>query len=135
MAVSANQLITAYGAGRIDACPIAASKTIYQGTLVFAASGYATDVIASGANLFLGIAIKAFDNSAGSAGDLCCEYYTLGSFLLTFSSIAITNIRAKIYASDNYTPTTSSSSTSLIGSLSRYVSSTTAYVDIDTQPA
>ena len=70
MAVTANQLIY-----RQEGCkgtaPVAASTSIYQGTLVFGnSSGYADDDTASGRNAFLGVSTEEKNNGSGSAGDL-----------------------------------------------------------------
>jgi len=131
MAVTANQLIA-----RAEGCkvgmPVAASTRIYQGTLVFAAGGYADDDTASGANRFAGIAIEEKDNSSGSAGDLTVEVWKEGVFELTGSGFAQTSVAKDVYASDNYTLTlTPTASTVRVGTIVEYVSSTRVRVEIN----
>lgn len=131
MAVTANQLIK-----RQDGCtrsyPVAASTTIYQGTLVFInAAGNADDDTATGVNGFAGIAKDYVDNSAGSAGDLWVEVYTEGDFELTGTGFALTDNGMPVYADDNYALVLSLGSTSVrIGTIVRNVSSTKAIVAI-----
>lgn len=97
------------------------STTIYDGTLVFlvAASGFATNSIASGANRFGGVALALGDNSAGANGAVEIECAVTGSVTLVncSHSLALADVEKPIYASDNHTLTTSSSSTTLIGHL------------------
>lgn len=132
MAVTADQLIVSQEAHHLDLqhTPVAAAKTIYKGTLVFLASGYATDVTNSGANKFAGIADQHVDNSAGSAGDLNVETWRSGRFELTGSSFTQATVGVPIYASDNYTVTATSTSNTLIGRCVEFVSATKIVVDI-----
>src|SRR3990167_8501731 len=102
MAVTANQLIT-----RTDGCkvgvPVAASTTIYQGTLTFINStGYLDDDTASGVNAFAGVAIENKDNSAGSAGDLTGEIWVDGAFDLVGSGFTQADVGKDVFAADNY---------------------------------
>lgn len=132
MAVTANQVVK-----RQDGCrakyPVAASTYIYEGTLVFVSSaGYGDDDTASGVNEFAGIAVSAVDNSSGSNGDLAAEVYTDGVFELTGTGFAQTDVGSKIYATDNYTITTTATGNGvLIGECTEYVSSTKLKVRID----
>lgn len=137
MAVTADQLIT----GRLEAAtrgqgPAAASTTFYQGTLCFSdSSGNVASVTASGANTILGVVTKRVDNSAGSAGDVDVEYYDNGKFELVGSGFAAADVGAKVYASDNYTITKTSTSNTLVGTITRFISSTVVEVMIDPQAA
>lgn len=132
MAVTADQLIVSQESHPLDlqSQPVAASKTIYKGTLVFLASGYATDVINAGANKFAGIADQHVDNSAGSAGDKNVETWRSGRFELVGSSFTQATVGVPIYASDNYTVTATSTSNTLIGRCVEYISATRIVVDI-----
>jgi hypothetical protein len=131
MAVTANQLITRQD-GLRKGYPVAASTTLYEGTLVFLASGYADDDTASGANAFGGVAIAKIDNSAGSSGDLNVECHTEGVFRLVGSGFSQATVGSLIYATDNYTVTTTATGNSvLIGKCVGYVSSTVIDVKID----
>lgn len=129
MAVTANQLITKQE-GCKQGHPVAASTTIYQGTLVYLASGYADDDTNSGANQFAGIAIEEKDNSSGSAGDLDVDVWQEGVFELVGTGFTQGTVGSDIYGSDNYTVTTTSSSNTYIGRCVGYVSSTKILVKI-----
>ncbi len=124
MAVTANQPVK-----RQDGCrrsyPVATSVHIYEGTMVFITStGYATDVIATGSNIFGGIAVSEVDNSGGQNGDLEVEVFYDGDFELTGSGFSQGTLGDRIYATDNYVIGTSASSTTFVGRCSRYISST-----------
>lgn len=124
MAVTANQLIKRRDDGRASG-PVAASVRLYEGTLVYiTAAGYLTNVVASGANRFFGIATKDYDNSSGSAGDVFAECFTDGVFDLVGSGFAQTQAGEDIYGSDNFTITTTSTNMSYIGPCVEYVSAT-----------
>jgi len=108
---------------------------IYENTLVFVnATGYADDDTASGVNKFAGISITQVDNSAGSAGDKSCEFCTEGKFLLVGSGFSQANVGKPVYATDNYTITTTPAAAGVrIGTVASYVSSTKVYVELDVQ--
>lgn len=134
MAVTANQLIT-----RSDECrksyPVAASTYIYEGTLCFInANGYLDDDTASGVNKFAGVAIRAVDNSSGSNGDLQCEVFTEGVFLLTGAgTYSQADVGKSVLATDNYTIVVADSATAVgIGVAVEYVSTTTLMVRLNT---
>lgn len=130
-AVTASQFVTRQGLDR-GTGKLAASTTIYGGTLVFTnASGYADDDVASGVNPFAGIAVDTVDNSAGAAGALNVELYTEGRFLLTGSGFAQTSVGKPVFATDNYTITLTPAAATYIGVITNYVSSTKVWVEID----
>lgn len=131
MAVTANQIVKRMDGDR-RSYPVAASTTIYEGTLVFiTASGYADDDTATGVNGFAGIAVAKADNSSGSAGDVWVDVYTSGDFELTGTGFAQTDVGMPLYADDNYACVLSLGSTSVrIGKIVRYVSSTKHIVAI-----
>lgn len=133
MAVTANQMIVRRGNKRKMAYPIASGIRIYEGTMCFlTTAGYLTNVIATGANRFVGIADKEYDNSGGGNGALWAEVYEDGSFLLTGSGFAQTQVGEAIYASDNFTITTTSADMSYVGTCKRFESATQLEVDINT---
>lgn len=131
MAVTANQLTISQKPKNLQHQPVAAAKRIYHGTLVFLASGYATDAIAAGANKFAGVAAQDMDNSAGAAGDKTVETWRSGRFTLPGSGFTQATVGVPIYASDNYTVTTTSASMTLVGRCVEYVNATTIVVDIE----
>lgn len=131
MAVSANQLIERSDADKGRA-PVAASKTLYAGTLAFIASGYATDDDNGGSNAFAGIVAKEVDNSSGSNGDKDVELYQEGKFKLSFPGVTLTqaDVGATAYATDNYTCTDVSTSATTIGTIVEFIDANTAMVEI-----
>jgi len=132
MAVTANQL-TKRQEGCRKSFPIAASTTIYEGTLNFVTvTGYLDDDTASGANRFAGVALAYKDNAAGSAADLQGEVYTEGVFELVGTGFTQASVLLPVFATDNYTITTVPSASGVyIGQCVGYVSSTKILVDID----
>ena len=136
MAVSANQVTTHKLSDQTQRYPVAGSVTIYDGTLVFGtAAGYASDVIATGANVLLGVACEYADNTSGSAGYKTVLVRTNGRFLLTGSSLAQANVNDLFYASDNYTVTGTSTDNTKVGRCKEFVSSTKVWIEIDTVQA
>lgn len=131
MAVTENQVIKQQAGDRAN-YPVAASTTLYEGTLAFiTTSGYADDDVGSGANAFAGIVVEKVDNSSGSAGDKTVEVINRGNFELVGSGFAQTDVGMDIYASDNYTITkTRAASAVRIGRAVQYVSSTKMIVEI-----
>lgn len=130
MAVTANQLIK-----RQDGCkgsaPVEESTHLYQGTLAFFNSaGYLDDDVASGANPFAGMMIAEADNSSGADGAINGEFWTDGDFPMVGSGFTQATVGLDIYATDNFTVTTSSSGASFVGRCVGYVSSTVIIVQI-----
>lgn len=130
MAVTANQVISRQESMR-SSRPVYELIHIYEGTLVFVnSSGYATDVVNSGANPFAGIAIKEADNSAGASGAVNVELWEDGAFVMVGSGFTQGTVGLDIYASDNFTVTTTATSTSYVGRCIGYISSTKILVQI-----
>lgn len=132
MAVTANQL-TKRQEGDRQSFPVAASTTIYEGTLNFlTVTGYLDDDTASGQNRFAGIALAYVDNSSGSAGDKQGEVYAEGVFELVGTGFTQASVGQPVFATDNYTITTAPSASGVyIGECVGYVSSTKVLVCID----
>lgn len=129
MSVSANQLHPRKDTVRGN-LPVAASTRIYEGTLVFGASGYADDDTGSGANKFEGLALEEKDNSGGSAGDLNVEICREGIFPLIGSGFSQASVGKLVFATDNYTITLDGSAANavLIGIHVGHISSTVGEV-------
>jgi len=125
-----------YQLGDQEAYPVIASDIIYEGAAVGEnGSGYARPLQAN--DVFLGFALAKADNADGSAGDVNVTVRTKGKIELSISGAAITvNDRPAVYATDDNTFTTDASSTasgthSLIGYVSRWVSTGVAVVEFD----
>lgn len=127
MAVTANQLRpTTQDPGMLRHCGVLAAKHLYSGTLAFydATTGYLTDDDAAGANKFAGIVENEVDNSGGAGGALTAEFWTGGSYELTGSGFTQADVGKAIYATDNYTITTSSATAARVGTCDGFVSAT-----------
>lgn len=111
--------------------PVVADDIIYQGAAVGEnGSGYARPLVA--ADPFLGFAVAKADNTGGSAGDKTVVVKEKGYIKLAISGLAITaNDRPAVYASDDDTFTLTATSNSLIGYVSRWVSTGIAVVEFD----
>ncbi|MBT4836645.1 MAG: cytoplasmic protein, partial [Methylococcales bacterium] len=120
-----------YQLGDIEEYPVIATDKIYEGAAVGEnGSGYSRPLVAGDA--FQGFNITDIDNSTGAAGDKNVRVKTRGRVKLSISGIAITsNDRPAVYASDDNTFTLTSTSNSLIGFVSRWVSSGVAIVEFD----
>ncbi len=118
--------------GDLEDYPVIASDIIYEGAAVGEnASGYARPLEA--ADPFLGFADAKADNASGAAGDINVSCRQRGKVQLSVSGLAITaNDRVAIYASDDDTFTTTAGSNTLIGYVSRFVSSGVGIVEFDT---
>lgn len=121
----------AYQLGDIEEYPVIATDIIYEGAAVGEnASGYARPLQAG--DPFLGFARRKADNSAGAAGAVNVEVITRGRAQLAIGSLAITaNDRPAVYASDDDTFTLTASTNSLIGYVSRWVSTGIGIVEFD----
>jgi predicted RecA/RadA family phage recombinase len=132
MATTANARITRRDSDK-GSIPVAATKVLPANGLVFRNdAGFATDVVASGANPFLGLAEKMADNSTGAAGDINVEVWREGQFLLPFTGSTLTqaDIGKNVFATDNNVLTLTSTDRPFVGVLTEFVSATLAYVDI-----
>jgi hypothetical protein len=121
----------AFQLGDTEEYPVVASDIIYEGAAVGEnASGYARPLVAG--DVFLDFALERVDNSAGAAGDKRIKVRTRGRVQVPVGSLAITdNDRVAVYASDDDTFTKTASSNSLIGYVSRFVTTGVGVVEFD----
>ena len=119
-----------YELGEQENYPVIAADIIYEGAAVGDnGSGYARPLAAG--DPFLGFCTMNSDNSLGAAGDIRVRVKSEGAVLLTFGSVAITDVGKDVFASDDNTFTLTATSNSRIGRVRRYVSSTTAVVEFE----
>jgi len=115
--------------------PVAASTTIYGGSLVAVdANGYLNPGADTAGLIFEGVAMEQADNSSGSAGDLSCTVRRRGLFLVTLgTAITQANVGDNVFLVDDQTVDLAANVTNAIfcGVIAKYVSSTTAYIDIE----
>lgn len=131
MATLASNKLRDYQMGDKEEYPVIASDIIYQGAAVGEnGSGYARPLVA--ADPFLGFAEAKADNSTGAAGAINVNVKKSGNIVLPISGLAITaNDRPAVYASDDDTFTLTATSNSLIGYVSRWISTGVAVVEFD----
>lgn len=131
MATLATDSVRDFQLGEFEDYPVVASDIIYEGAAVGEnGSGYARPLQAGDA--FLGFAYRQVDNSTGSAGDVNVKVRTRGRVKLNVASLAVTdNDRPPVYASDDDTFTKVSTSNSLVGYVSRFISSGVGIVEFD----
>lgn len=131
MTTLSNDKARAYELGSVQEYPVIAADIIYEGGVVGEnGSGYARPLVAG--DPFLGFAESRADNSAGAAGDKNVRVRIRGQVQLPISGIAITaNDRPLVYASDDDTFTLTAGTNTVIGRVSRWVSSGVAIVEFD----
>lgn len=113
----------AYEQGDRNEIPMIASDIIYEGAAVgiVTASGHARPLVA--ADAFAGFAEAKADNSSGAAAAKNVRVVSSGLIELPIAGLAITNIGAAVYASDDNTFTLVSTSNTKIGKVRRFISS------------
>jgi hypothetical protein len=93
--------------GRLKSYPVAASTTIYKGTLVgLDSSGYLLSLAHGTSGLtFAGVAEEKIDNSTGSNGDKSCRVRKDGEFEFVYNGgdAAQANVGDEVYALDDQT--------------------------------
>jgi len=133
MTTLAARAIREFYLGDMEDYPVVASDIIYEGAAVGEnAAGYSRPLVA--ADPFQGFAIEGdVDNSAGAAGAKRVRVRTRGRIQLAVAgATAITaNDRPPVYAADDDTFTLTATSNSLIGYVSRWISSGVAIVEFD----
>ncbi len=128
---STQDVAQVYSLGDIESYPVAASATIYQGSAVGINAGYARALVAG--DKFVGFCDGGAYNSGGAAGAISVRVRKRGEIQLNVASLAITdNAGTAVYASDDNTFTKTSTSNSLIGYTSRFISSGVGMVSFDT---
>ena len=111
--------------------PVVATDIIYQGAAVGEnGAGFSRPLVAG--DPFQGFASAKADNALGAAGDIRVTVKQKGFVELPIAAIAVTaNDRPAVYASDDDTFTLTPTNNSLIGYVSRWVSTGIAVVEFD----
>ena len=133
MAVTANQIVRRRGRdGHIRKVPVAASTTLYEGTLCYEDAGgdFVGVILENGA--FGGIVRETVDNSAGADGDKFAEVWTDGDFLLTCSAASLlkADVGKTVAGVDNAQVSETLTDSPLVGIITEFVSTTQAWVSI-----
>jgi hypothetical protein len=110
----------------LNEIPAIASDIIYAGAAVGESSSTGTGRPLVAGDTFLGFAVEQCDNSAGAAAAKNIKVLSSGFIWLTITNVDnINDVGDAIYASDDDTFTTASTSNSPIGKLVRYDSTRT----------
>ncbi len=110
---------------------VAASTTITSGTMVaLNGAGYLVAANAAAAVRFVGIAQATVDNSAGLDGALTCLVARDGFFTLAGTGLMVGDQGKEVYNS-SATAITTTPGRMLIGKLAKYISATSAEIDIE----
>jgi hypothetical protein len=117
----------AYELGEINQLPVAASATIYEGSAVGLASGYARALVDG--DRFVGFALEKVVDTSGVAGTLKVKVMEKGRMQVTLASVAVTDVGSKVYVSDDGTFTLTASPGELVGRVSRYVTTNTCVIE------
>jgi len=112
--------------------PVAANAKIYAGSIVNRnSSGYAKPGSDTASEVFLGIAQEQVDNAGGANGAKSVVVRRKGVFELAASGMAITDIGAAVYVSDDQTVAKTTTNSVACGKIAGFRSATSVWVDID----
>lgn len=128
-----NLEISSKDSGGLQSFPVYTGIHVYKGAMMrIQAAGYLDNAAAENGSFWGGIAADECDNTDGSSGDLNCNVWRTGRFLLTFSdSLSVANLGSPVYATDNQTATiTSGQYKQKVGRLVEVVSASQGWVDI-----
>lgn len=116
--------------GAKHSLPMAASSTVYAGSMVMLDGGYAKAGAdsATGVGVF-GIALSTVDNSAGSAGDLSVIVQE-GRYLMATGAITQADVGAIAYVSDDATAETTTANSMKAGIVVAVESATEAWISM-----
>ena len=132
-ALAANASRQTRGRVKLNSYPVAASATIYKGSLVMIdATGYLQVATDEATIHIVGVAAEGRDNSSGSDGDVDCEVESDCEFLFTASSITQAMVSTVMVCVDDNTIDDAAGATNdrPVGILTQYVSTTSGWVYI-----
>ncbi len=133
MALSANAIVESRGEGGIVALGLKTATTMFRGAIagIEAATGFLRPATATATpDRRGGIVREGLASGSAASGSVLCEVYTEGEFLLTGSGFAQTDVGLAVYASDDNTITKTSTNNMLLGTITRFVSSTQVWVKL-----
>jgi len=122
MALSAD-LARPFEGGYINTLPMLANAEIFRGSAVGLSSGYARALVAGDA--FQGFADAYAKETTGVNGAKKINVITRGLVQITLTGVAVTDVGAAVYMSDDATFTKTKGSNSFVGNVYRYVGSNT----------
>lgn len=119
--------------GKLNGMPVGAAKTIYAGTLVMLAAGYAEAGADTASRVFAGVAQETVDNADGAAGDEDVELAKVGEFkFASASALAAGDEGKEVFISDDQTVALAADVTNnvSVGHITEIVDANTAWVRI-----
>ncbi|MHB0874564.1 MAG: capsid cement protein [Anaerolineae bacterium] len=123
-ALSADKLVERYD-GQVIALTCKAGTTIYKGGLVaIDATGYAVPAGDVAAHVFMGVALE------GATALQSVRLYRNGVFNFVAAGMAVTDMGARVYVSDDATVTTTVGNGVFVGRIVKVDSATSVWVDI-----
>lgn len=154
MAVTANQVVTIKEPYNLTPFPVASGETIYKGTLVSIVGGYLynLDTAAAQTGTIIGVVADdgsdadgpqattangsisgALEETSAIAGDKTVRNVWLnGQVKVTGAGLAQTSVGKVAYATDNFTINITGGNGAIkLGTVAIYLSSTSAYVDLN----
>jgi hypothetical protein len=134
MALSANTP-RAFELGSINSLPVLTAVRIFEGSAVGidAATGYARPLVAGDA--FVGFAESEANNTSGASGDIRVRVRTAGEVVLAIAALAITNVEAPVYASDDGTFTLTATGNSYVGKVLRWLATGSGVISFNVPSA
>lgn len=122
---------TVYKDGDLVAYPVKASTEIFLGAMVcIDATGYAIPGSDTAGLEFVGVSQENADNSAGANGDISVQVRARGVHEFAASGLAITDVGADMYISDDQTVAASTTNSILAGKLKVFDTATNAPVEL-----
>lgn len=119
--------------GDMNSVPVITADTVFEGAMVGieAATGHGRPLVAG--DIFAGHSIFKVVNELGLVGGEKDIRLRSGRYrlLCTLTGVAITDVGAPVYASDDDTLTKTATSNSYVGRISRYVKANTAEIEFD----
>lgn len=126
------------GSGR-GSIPCGADAVVYEGAMISESDADSGEVTAGygqpleSGETFVGHAVDGVDATDEDDGALNILLRTgRYSLVVTLTGVAITDVGAAVYASDDATLTLTASTHTQVGKVARYVSANTAVVDFET---
>lgn len=126
-ALSADLAQARRGEGICFEHPVAASTTIYKGSLVsLNSSGYAIPAADTASTTCVGVAEEKVDNSAGSAGDKNVVVRRMAEFEFATASLVLADVGKNCFVADDQTVGDAAAQTNdiKVGVVTQYVSAT-----------
>ncbi|MFW6162911.1 MAG: hypothetical protein ACODAJ_09090 [Planctomycetota bacterium] len=122
--------------GDLLSLPVAASETIYAGSLVCVdTDGYAVAAADTSGYIFMGVATEQADNSGGSDGDVHVTVYRRGRFRFGWQGYGLTQaaVGDLAYVVDDQTLDAPDDTTNdvLVGQITKIEGTDEVWVDID----